>query len=445
MNQLGKINSKQLNLLGTSQTVTLLVLIVGITLAKFLPYYLSPVVALGAAAFLYYFIYTLKLKNKYTCVVPATAVLYSVVLYAFLTITLNLLHVWGYLEMPREFVFFTDPFIPSLILNPILFIVSVTLYVRHNKLKTCKECKMNRQIGGNRGASGVLINEFHKQIKNLILVSGILTAIVWIYYQFFYVDVNINARDSYIFIWITIIGFILDEIYFIFRYYNLYLDMKEGGEIISQQELNDLTAKTYVRYYVVKGNKVYLSYKMHDPNISEREVIDTPFFTSQAVNGLHISDVKDMIARKTNINDGELRFFYGRRNEDGNKYSILRYFYFINGDENEYPELPVEGEWVDFDKVKYIYSTKSSQLAELAVLDLTRLATIILTEKIFDENGNRKSKIRTYNPTFNLIDVKNSKLDFQEDKWIEISMNNSDSLYFRIKRWWKNNLMKSSR
>ena len=76
-------------------------------------------------------------------------------------------------------------------------------------------------------------------------------------------------------------------------------------------------------------------------------------------------------------------------------------------------------------------------MAELGVYDLSRLATIMLTEKIFDENGFRKSGIRSYSPTFNLLEVRKSKIDFQDDKWIEISLFNSDTSFYKLKRWWK--------
>ncbi|MDE7109856.1 MAG: hypothetical protein K2O49_07835, partial [Muribaculaceae bacterium] len=83
-------------------------------------------------------------------------------------------------------------------------------------------------------------------------------------------------------------------------------------------------------------------------------------------------------------------------------------------------------------------------LGDTMVTDTTRLATIMLTEKTFDENGFRKSKIKMYNPSFNLIDVKNSNLDFQDDKWINISLFNSDTPMFRFKRWWRKFLNGSS-
>ena len=57
----------------------------------------------------------------------------------------------------------------------------------------------------------------------------------------------------------NIIAFVIDEIYFASRYYNMYLDLKENGEIITEDELGDMTTKTYLRYYVVCGNNIYIN------------------------------------------------------------------------------------------------------------------------------------------------------------------------------------------
>lgn len=69
----------------------------------------------------------------------------------------------------------------------------------------------------------------------------------------------------------------MDVLYFVSRYYNLYLDMKENNEIITPEELNDMTAKTYLRYYVVCGNNIYVDSHAIDPKAVYKEVIDTPF------------------------------------------------------------------------------------------------------------------------------------------------------------------------
>lgn len=443
MRDLGKINSSQVYGLWKNLTVCLLAVVATIVLSYILPYYLSPVIALLVAATLYVYIYNERFSNIKTCIVPPIAILYSIVVYAFLTIILNLMHVWGLFEMPHEFVFFTDPFIPALILNPVSFVVLLVVYLQRKHLKPCIECRTSRSFGGQRGALGVLNSEAHLQLKNFIVLSGVLSLAVWAYYQWAYIDVNINARDTYIFNWLTVIGVGLDLIYFSWRYYNLFLDLKENNELITPSELRDMTAKTYIRFYVVCGNYLYLTDKAHEVNGDNREVVDTPFFTKQTMNGAFGEDVKRMISQMTGVDNGELKFFYGRKNPDDHKNSLLRYFYFLDGDISDYPELDTPGQWVSFDKVKYLYSNMPGKMAELAVYDITRLATIILTEKIFNEQGYRKNGIKSYNPTFNLPEVRKSKIDFQDDKWIEISLFNSDTPLYKLKKWWRDRHQKS--
>lgn len=443
MRDFGKINSRQVYGLWRNLTVCLIAVAATLVFSKILPYYLSPVVALLIASGLYVYIYNARFESTKSCMIPSITILYSIIVYAFLTIILNLMHVWGLFEMPHEFIFFTDPFIPALILNPVSFIVLLVTYIQRKHLKICIDCRASRSFGGQRGAAGVLNSESHLQMKNFIGMSLVLSLAVWAYYQFAYIDVNVNARDAYIFTWLTVIGIILDWFYFSWRYYNLYLDLKENQELITPAELRDMTAKTYLRFYVVCGNYIYMTEHGEDTAGPGREVLDTPFFTTQTMNGAFGEDVKNVIRRMTGVEDGELRFFYGRKSPDDNKHSLLRYFYFLDGDISDYPELETEGEWISFDKVKYIYSNVPSKMAELAVYDITRLATIILTEKIFDENGFRKSGIRSYSPTFNLPDVRKSKIDFQDDKWIEISLFNSDTPLYKLKKWWKTRNQKS--
>ena len=444
MRDIGKINGNQVYGLWKNLTVCLLAVMATLVFSKILPYYLSPLVALVIASCLYFYIYNARYTTTKSCIVPIIAILYSIVVYAFLTIILNLMHVWGLFEMPHEFIFFTDPFIPTLIVNPVSFVVILTIYLQRKRLKVCVECRSRRSLGGQRGAAGILNSEAHLQLKNFMFFTAFLSLAVWAYYQFGYINVNVNARDEYVFTWLSVIGAGMDWMYFSWRYYNLYLDLKESHELITPAELRDMTAKTYLRFYVVCGDNIYLTNHAIDGAVAGKaEVIDTPFFTRQTMNGMLGEDVKNLIRKMTGIENGELRFFYGRKSPDDDKHSLLRYFYFLDGDISDYPELSTDGEWVSFDKVKYIYSNEPQKMAELAVYDITRLATIMLTEKIFDENGYRKSGIRSYSPTFNLLEVRKSKIDFQDDKWIEISLFNSDTSLYKLKKWWRDRKGKS--
>ena len=435
MEDLRKVNSLQLYSFWRNLSVGLLVLIGLMAFSHMLPFYCSPIVSFLSAIVLYAMLYKGRADADGNCLIVIYSLLYSVINYTFVTIALSIFTVWDFVELPDEFLFLNDPYITSLLLNPICCITLAGIYIRRNHLTFCRDCKL--RIGGlyERGKSGAIFKyESLYQIKNLLILFAVLTALIWSYYLFIYIRLSINARDWYVFTWLTIIAFVLDEVYFVYRYYNLYLDLKENDEIISPEDLQDMTSKTYLRYYVICENKIYLDPHSIVPGQEYKEVLDTPFITRRAVNGIPLPEVRTIIQRLTSVKNGELRFFIGRKNPDMKNHNMLRYFYFLNGKPEDYPDLGVDGEWVDFDMVKRAYSRNPGNFAPRFAADISRIATIILTEKLFDEKGRRKNKIKSYSPSFNLLDVRNSQLDFQDDKWIKVSMFNSDSPFFKIRK-----------
>lgn len=447
MEDLKKVNSEQLYMLWKNFTMGCGSVIILLAFSSLLPYYLSPVVALVCSAVLYTLLYNNRISESPTCMVVPYATFYCMVSYTFVSIIINVLYAWGLVVVPDEIIFFNNPYIPAILYFPTASVTLLVMYFRRHRLMVCVDCKLHSGDSVERGRLGaILTHESHLQLRNILIIVFVLTLLVLVYYaMFFYRDTIVNSRDAYVFTWVPVLILMLDDLFFVARYYNLYLDLKENDEIITPEEISDMTAKTYIRYYVVCGNKVFVNTHSVDPSIPYREVIDTPFFTKRTVNGITVDEVRRIITKMTRRSDGELRFFYGRKSPDMYKHSLLRYFYFIDADGDSCPAMDVEGEWMDFELIKKIYTTNPSSLAQISCADISRLATIILTEKIFDENGMRKSKIKMYNPTFNLIDVRNSSLDFQDDKWIRISMFNSDTPMFRVKRWWRNAMGGSSR
>ena len=438
MDDLRKINSLQLFSLWRNLTVGFVIVIAMMTLSSLLPYFLSPIISLICAAVLYTMLYNNKVSRTSSCMLVPYIIFFCLIAYTFTTIVINVMYSWGFIHLTSEFIFFNKPYIPSLIMTPVSFVVCFIFYLRRSHLSLCLNCKLKNGGTSERGILGSILSvETSLQIKNLTILFGLLSAIIWTYYLTIYVKIDLNARDWYVYTWLTVISFVLDEIYFIFRYYNLYLDLKENNEIITEEELSDMTAKTYVRFYLICGNYVFVDPHSVVGGNAHKEVIDTPFFTKRTVNGITLPEVKRIIQRMTDINDGELRFFYGRKSADLAKHSILRYFYFLDGDVSKYQDLDIEGEWMDFNRIKQIYSTNPGNLSSIMVADITRLATIILTEKTFDEEGMRKNPIKNYSPSFDLEDVRNSELDFQDDKWIRVSLFNSDTKMFKFKRWWR--------
>lgn len=439
MDYLNKVSSWQLYKFWKNVLLALLILVGIMTFSKLLPPFCSPIIALLCAAVLYTYLFNERTRNSGGCLLIMYDIFLSILVYAFASIILNLIFLWKVAFIPPELVFFYHPYVPSLLMMPVCFIVTLYLSIRKSSLALCRECNLQRGFPYERGKFGSIMSyESHFQLRNLLWLFGLLSAIIWVYYLVFYVEINTNERDWYVFTWLTVIAFIIDELYFAFRYYNLYLDLKENDEIITPDELNDMTAVTYVRFYVICGDYIYLDPNAFDPREKTGNVIDTPFSTRRSMNGVMADDVIRTVNRMTGENDGELRFFYGHRIGDLPKHSLIRYFYFLDGKPEDYKQLRTAGEWMPFSLLKQVYSHTPRALSSVLVGDITRMATIILTQKIFDERGMRKLKIRSYRPSFDLLDLRASNLDFQDDKWIRISMFNSDTRLFRLKKWWRN-------
>lgn len=435
MQDLDKVNSDRLFSFWKNLSMGLLIVLIAMFLAQILPYYFSPIVTLIGAATLYTLLYNDRLSSNPSCMLVVYALFYSMISYAFITIAVNILYIWEFVHLPRELTFFNPPYIPSLMLDPICCIVLGIVLLRGNTMRFCTNCKFKNGLSIDRGRFGQLLHrESRVQLINLFCLFLALSVIVWAYYFTYYdKSADVNTRDKYIFFWLNLLCILIDEIYFAARYYGIYIELQEEGHIITQEELRDMTTKTYLRFYVICGNSIYVSTKIYDPKMPYRQIIDTPFMTKRNVNGITTAEVNSIVRRMVNI-PGNLRFFYGRRNPDMEKHSLLRYFYFLDGNPVDYPELRIEGEWMDFDRIKHIYNASPTLMSNTFLADMSRMTTIVLTQKIFDDRGYRKIKVKSYQPTYNLEEVRDNDYDFQDDKWIRIAMFNSDTKGFHIRK-----------
>ncbi len=439
MKDLEKVNESQLFSFWKNFSIGLLVMIGILFLSKVFPFYFSPIISLAAAALLYTMLYNNKVrKSSSTCMVVPYSMFYCMIVYAFISIVTNVLDIWGVISIPKELSFFNDPYMPVLMLDPVCFVVLIVFYIRRKKLAICIDCKITNGLTIERGKLGEILNAESKlQLINLIWLFAVLSVIVWVYFAvWYYQNSLVNDRDWYVFVWVNIIAFALDEFYFASRYYNIYLDLKENDEIITEAELNDMTTKTYLRFFVVCGNKVYMNKRVADPLKQKKYVIDTPFVTKRNVNGITVGEVQGIIQRLTGIRNGELKFFYGRKSPDISKHRILRYFYFLNGNPEDYTNIELDGEWIDFEFLKVVYTERPDAMSLTLLTDISRMVTVILTQKLFDEHGYRKIKIKSYHPSFDLVEVRSKNYDFQDDKWLRIAMYNSDTRGFQLRRWW---------
>lgn len=436
MTELRKVNSLQLYYLWRNFAVTLLSMAGTIALTHMLPHYMAPVVSLFFCAVLYTMIWNNEGTEQPGCMIVLQMMFHSLLIYTFLNIILVLLYEFRVVTLAPELNFFNDPFMASLTLLPIAFITTVfSIFFKHST-HVCRNCIARFGSIRDRGYYGYLTSkESQLQLKNLAVLFGALSIYIWWYYVDRYIDINQNGRDWYVFVWIIILMSILDEMYFIMRYYNLYLDYKEHDELITPEEIHDMTARTYLRFYLVCGEHVFIDRNAYDRVTQKSDIYDTPFITKKIVNGIPMNDVVKIIRKMSGETEGELKFFYGRHLASNRKVSVLRYFYFLDGVPKDYMHMDAPGEWVHFDRIKRIYQDTPERIGSNALNDLSRLFTIMLTSKIFDENGIRRNMIKSYRPDVTLTDVRKTDIDLQDDKWIRISQFNSDMKFFKLKKF----------
>ena len=357
MDELKKIDPFQLYGFWKTLAISIFMVIVMLSFNRMLPDPLTPVIGLVCAVVVYAFTLSKSARSGNCSLIPY-AIILSMVLNAFFCIIADILNWWKIpgITLPDELVSSSGLYLPALSYLPIAFVTILFIYLRRDRLSICKTCRLAYADEINRNKIGHIFRyESHLQMKYLLYIFGFLTALIWFYYLYFYVNININARDHYIFLWVVILGLVADEVYFAVRYYNLYLDLKASGDIIDEREISDNDSKTYLRFYVICGNNIYVNPEKVDPSSKYGKVIDTPFFTHREVSGIALGDVKRIISSQTG-HEGDLRFFYGRKFGNHGR-AVMRYFYFLEPDENgELPELQVSGEWMDYEIIKHIYT-----------------------------------------------------------------------------------------
>lgn len=441
MKDLRKINLLQLYLFWKNLSIAILLLIILLTVSTWTHSIFSIFTAIICAFIIYVRIYVNKTSHHPTYMLVGYALMLSIIIYTFILMTLSFLSAWGFIDVGQHFSIFEGKrTISILIYAPVCFLTLIIAYLRrkaiHRYLDNHFGVKSDVFMKGKLGV--LLTNESRTQVRNLILLFGSLTAINWIYYFFFFYKESISSKDIYIYFWVNLIAMVLYLIYLVIHNYVLDLSLKESGELITPEEAGKLSPKNYIRYFIICQNQMYVSYDCDDPDFTAHKVLDTPFFITRQGEEITEEEVKSIISRNSGVSNGELRFFFGFRAPGLAHHYVLRYFYFLDGTPEDYPQLNQEnGEWMTLAQMQNINRRRPHALSSYLLADIGRMITVMSTEKMYDEYGNRRYKIKSYVPTFRLADLRSSNVDFQSDKWLDIAALNSDKPLFRIRRFFR--------
>lgn len=325
------------------------------------------------------------------------------------------------------------PFVILLIISPISFLVSVWADKRGQSITFCDDCIIRHGTSAERGFLGNMFSqEAQYQVKLFVLLFAVLTIISWCYYFFFYVNVNFNTIDCFVFVWFPVILFLITIIYLGIRYFTLWIYYCQDleGSVVRNGSYSVL------RYIVFCGDSVFL--KKPDYNRDDYRMLDQRYDTPAKLTieyNSKLSEYDSEIYLKglTGLTQYELRLLYVNSNfrVDCN---IYHFACFVESEE-QVANSRMEGEWFTLPELNKLI--EENNLSNIFISEYNRIYNISMAWKSYDRQGRRLYSMRNYIPTFRLQDIKDWDVDYNDIEWLFVAKNNQDRSFYRIKRFWR--------
>lgn len=318
------------------------------------------------------------------------------------------------------------PFIDILIISPCALLFSLIPVLRGPNDPFCLNCARRYGTSCERGFLGYLYKrEGYVQMLLLAWLSGVETVYAWVYYFCFYINVNINKPDIFFFLVIPAIFYVASLVYMGLRYLSLLIYYSREMVGLARQK----GAITQLRFLVICDNSMFLA--TADPGLANAR-LDTPFsLTMRFKSKFPLEEVTEDFMNVSHVEDAKMRYVY--TSESGNlDGTIEHYLAAVEKEDMIDASLYPDGKWYTFYQIKQLLN--SGELAPLLQSEVLRIYTIAMARKTYDENGKRLYKIKNYRPTFQLSQVPDMDVDFNNSRWLFISANNEDRRFFRWRK-----------
>lgn len=314
------------------------------------------------------------------------------------------------------------PFVSALIVYPVACFVSLWYLVINNKALVCVHCQIRN---GNYNERGIIAKLFQQestmQLKFLCIMSAIISVVDWIYYYLSYVNVNYNSRDLFFFVGIPTALTVLTVIYFFSRYNAMWRHYCHNP---AMEAIHGNS--TALRYIVIVGDHVLL-------NLHNGMMVDTPVkcflpFTTD------VSQVKaeETFKQLTGIRAPRISLAY-ESEETTTLANTFHYLCFFNS-LSEINGCKVPGQLYSLARV--LNMAKSNLLAPEFKTELERIYTVAMAWKTYTPEGKRIYPVKHYRPSFRFRDIKDYDVDYNDKRWLSITVNNEDRHFFRLRRFW---------
>lgn len=365
-------------------------------------------------------------RNRHNCSLLNYYTTYAIVTCASLMLFINLTHTqWlnsGHvaIKLNQE-----GPFITSLwVLTIAAIYYRIALY-RRTKPAYCVACRAKSDISVRKAVEhNVFHSEMIYQLRMIFWLCLTVAVIGWLYYSFFYINVNINVPDTFFYYVIPLVVFVLSVVYLGARYSGMRL------EAVISPTMHEKESCTRVRFMVVRGEEILLHQIAHDTELGTG-MWDTPAATTIVLTD-HISkdEAHHIFSELSGTDNFTLRELFVTSTPG---YNTMHYAAFLDKDDTEAPWL--HGEWFNIYEIGRMM--KSGAIVRSFAYEMHRVYTMTLAWKTYDVNGKRLYPIKNYRPTFRLSDFKNWELDYNDIHWLNIAKYNEDVPFFRLRKFWR--------
>lgn len=426
-----KIAERGILAMWTSWTLSAASIALVIVLSLYISKMWLPLVALGLEVVLLFFVRSGHRSDSPTCyLIPFVC---SRILFcsALVMVVINMV----YLKLMPDHMFESGlinrdiPFITSLVIAPVSMIVSGWAILRGSHMSFCVDCSMRNGDKVERGFLGnVHSKEGRYQLRLLFMLSFIETVFGVAYYFLFYINVNINTPDRFVFVGIPVIFWLLSVVYLGFRYFSLTVYYNT----VEEDEFGRRDRSTVLRYLVLSGDYMFLHEKQNIYGVEGK--YDTPVLMRipycEQVSGY---DARSYLSRIVRLGRHTLKFLY-RNTVYSNLDTVYHYVCFLP-DKEDIGDSGRDGSWYTMPQIEQLLN--SNRLAPMLASEIMRLYTVSMARKAYDRNGKRLYKIKNYRPTFRLSDLEKLDVDFGDPEWLFVAMNNEDKPFFHLRKFWR--------
>lgn len=300
-----------------------------------------------------------------------------------------------------------------------VFVAGYALFMGRS-LGTCRACrKIYGEYEDNSLASSLFDHESAHQMRLYLWICVGIAAAQWAYFFVFFINVNYNTPDLFFFNYMPVAVYVLSLVYLVSRYYNIVEAYRATVSAGTPRHF-----RSELRFIVTNGDNMLL--REIEPGLW-----DTPYRVETPD-----SEVRETVARNRfealgGSDDTTLRYLYSNRSRSGE--TVVHYAAFVPDESRE--RVLRGSSWLTLYEVDRLLH--SGGLSPYMANELVRIYTVTMAWKTYDRQGKRLYPIKHYKPIFRLRDFKQWDVDYNDPAWLQISIENEDTRFYKARRIWR--------